>query len=345
MSAPAPEVRTQGARILVTGGAGFIGRHVVRALTQAGASVVVADLKPCAAPQGGRSMAGDLCDPAFRDAVVTPDLDGIVHLAAITSVLASVEDPAGVYALNVAATAGLLELARVRGVPRFILASTNAVIGDVGDRVIDESLAPRPLTPYGGSKAACEMLLSAYQGSYGMTTCALRLTNVYGTGMAAKDSFVPRLMRAARDGGKVEVYGDGSQSRDLVNVLDVAQGLLLAWRRGVTGPLVLGGGRSVSVLDMVAAASRASGTQIPVRHVPGKPGEMPAVRVDLGRARSFGYQPAVGLEEGLREVWADFRGEGRDGRDSRDGLDSLDGQDGPVARDGRDGRPAGRAAA
>lgn len=304
---PAPGSRLAGSRILVTGGAGFIGRHVVRALTEAGASVLVADREPCAAPDGGRVLRGDLRDQGFRERIVSPDLDGIIHLAALTSVLASVNDPAGVHDLNVTATAALLELARVRGVPRFMLASTNAVVGDAGDSVIDERMAPRPLTPYGGSKAACEMLLSAYQGSYGMTTCALRLTNVYGTGMAAKDSFVPRIMRAARDGGKVEIYGSGEQRRDLVNVLDVVQGVVLAWQQDVTGPLVIGSGRSVSVLDLLEAAREATGIDIPARHVAAKQGEMPAVRVDIGRAAALGYEPAVGLEDGLREVWADFR--------------------------------------
>lgn len=307
MTGPAPGSRLAGSRILVTGGAGFIGGHVVRALAQAGATVLVADRRPGPVPDGGRVLLGDLCDPGFRERIVTEDLDGIIHLAAATSVLASVNDPAGVHELNVTATAGLLELARVRGVPRFTLASTNAVVGDAGESVIDERSAPRPLTPYGGSKAACEMLLSAYQGSYGMITCALRLTNVYGTGMAAKDSFVPRMMRAARDGGKVEIYGTGEQRRDLVNVLDVVQGLVVAWQQDVTGPLVIGTGRSVSVLELLEAARKATGIEIPARHVAAKQGEMPAVRVDIGRAAALGYQPAVALEDGLREVWADFQ--------------------------------------
>src|SRR5262249_18262529 len=145
---------------------------------------------------GVPTVLGDLRDPGVRDSAVTPGLTGIVHLGAVTSVLGSLADPALVYEANVAATPGLLGLARGRGVPRFLMASTNAVTGDVGTSTIHEELPTRPLTPYGATKAAAEMLLSGYAGGYGMGTCAVRLTNVYGPGMAAKDSFVPRIMRA-----------------------------------------------------------------------------------------------------------------------------------------------------
>ncbi|MBS2965415.1 NAD-dependent epimerase/dehydratase family protein [Actinocrinis puniceicyclus] len=302
-----PKQDLAGRRILVTGGAGFIGGHVTRLLADAGASVVVADTAPCDVPDGCVALTGDLRDPAFRDAAVTAGLDGIVHLAAATSVLASVRDPAGVHELNVTATAGLLELARLRGVPRFLLASTNAVVGDVGTAVIDESSPLRPLTPYGASKAACEMLLSGYAGAYGMATCALRFTNVYGSGMAHKDSFVPRLMRAARSGETIRVYGDGKQTRDLVHVEDVARGVLIAWSAQALGPLVIGAGRSVSVLDLVQAAREATGRPLPAEHVPAQTGEMPAVVVSIARARALGYEPRVGLEQGLAGVWQDLR--------------------------------------
>jgi UDP-glucose 4-epimerase len=206
----------------------------------------------------------------------------------------------------VAATAVLLERARIVGVPRFFLASTNAVTGDVATAVITEQTPLRPLTPYGATKAACEMLISGYGASYDMQACALRLTNVYGPGMARKDSFVPRLMRAALSGEYVQVYGDGQQKRDLINAADVSAALLLAWEHGVQGPLIIGSGQSISVLDMIAAAREATGAELPIKHVEAKPGEMPAVIVSIDRARRFGYEPRVGLVDGLRQVWNEF---------------------------------------
>ena len=296
-----------GQRILVTGGSGFVGRTLIAEFRRHGAEIVVVDRRPLPGADDVPTILGDLLDPGVRDRAVTDDLTGIVHLAAITSVLRSADAPQDTFDMNVAVTQGLLELARQRGVGQFVLASTNAVVGNVGTSTITEECPPRPLTPYGATKAACEMLLSGYAGAYGMTTCSLRFTNIYGPGMAAKDSFVPRLMRAALSGGGVQVYGDGSQARDLVHVSDVAAGVVAAWRHRYTGTAIIGAGRSVTVMDLIEAARVATGAPLPVEHVPAKTGEMPAVIVDITRAgKEFGYQPTIGLTEGLGTVWADF---------------------------------------
>lgn len=288
-----------------------MGRAVVRAFLDRRHPVTIVDLRP--PPESLNDdlltyLAGDLTDPAVCDAAVPEGTAGIVHLAAVTSVLRSVDRPKQTYATNVAVTQELLELARTRGVGQFLFASTNAVVGDVGTSVIAESLPPRPLTPYGATKAACEMLLSGYAGSYGMAAAALRFTNIYGPGMALKDSFIPRLMRAAVSGGGVEVYGDGSQCRDFVHIDDVVQGVMGAWDKQYSRTAVIGSGRSVSVLDLVDAVREATGRSLPVVHVPQKKGEMPAVIVDVAKAgRELGYIPAVELVAGLRTVWEDFR--------------------------------------
>jgi UDP-glucose 4-epimerase len=228
----------------------------------------------------------------------------------VTSVLRSIEDPVTTYQTNVHATATLLELARAHGVGSFILASTNAVVGDVGTNVITEQAPLHPLTPYGATKAAGEMLVSCYTAVYGIAGCALRFSNVYGPGMQLKDSFVPRLMRAARDGHGVQVYGDGTQVRDLIHVDDIVSGLLLAWRSRSTGSIILGAGESVTVNDIIAAARSVTGAPIPVEHVAPKPGEMPAVIVDISAARALGYRPTHDLKSGIATVWPEFASAG-----------------------------------
>ncbi len=296
--------------VVVTGGSGFIGRAVVRAFRERGVPVTVVDRVPFPdEPAGVRVVTGELLDAAVREEAVTSETAAIVHLAALTSVLRSVELPEQTFADNVLVTQELLELARRLDVPSFVLASTNAVIGNVGGATITPDLPPRPLTPYGATKAACEMLLSGYAGAYGMTTCALRFTNVYGPGMSHKDSFVPRMMRAALTGTGVRVYGDGQQRRDLVHVDDVVNAITLAVDSGYSGTAIVGAGKSVSVLEMVEAVREVTGAELPVEHVEAPAGEMPAVVVDVsGSAETIGYRPSTSLADGLATAWKYFSG-------------------------------------
>jgi len=291
-------------RVVITGGSGFVGRALVAALRARGQDVSVVDRTEHGDVP---TVVGELTDPGVRDLALDGDVAGVVHLAAITSVLRSIDAPADTVRMNVEVTGNLLEECRTRGIDRFILASTNAVVGDVGHARVDETAPLRPLTPYGATKAACEMLLSGYAGAYGMAACALRFTNIYGPGMTHKDSFVPRLMRAALTGETVSVYGDGLQRRDLVHVDDVVAAITSAWDRRYTGTAIIGAGKSVTVLELVEAVRAVTGCALPAEHVPAKPGEMPAVIVDVSRARAdLGYRPAVSLTDGLATVWKDF---------------------------------------
>ncbi len=254
---------------------------------------------------GVHVVTGDLAEQETCVAAFETRPTAVVHLAALTSVLRSVDAPMQTFAQNVTITQVLLELSRGSGVDRFVLASTNAVVGDVGTSTINANLPLRPLTPYGATKAACEMLLSAYSGSYGMATAALRFTNVYGPGMSHKDSFVPRMMRAALGGTGVKVYGDGAQRRDLVFIDDVVSGILLALDSKYDGRAIIGSGRSVSVLEMIETVRTVTGCPVPAEHIEAPAGEMPAVVVDI--TNDLGYQPTVSLEEGLARTWQYFR--------------------------------------
>jgi UDP-glucose 4-epimerase len=321
--------------VLVTGGSGFVGRHVVSALRAAGVDVSVADLQPYP-DDAVHVILGDLTAPGGVIRALTEGTDAVVHLAAVTSVLGSIQRPVETYRTNAALTAELLERCRLLGVRTFVLASTNAVVGagaegaqapDTGDAGatgraserptgraserpsgaangrIDEQTPLRPLTPYGATKAAAEMLVSAYDAAYGVRGVALRFTNVYGTGMAAKDSIVARIMRAAVSGSTFEIYGDGAQRRDYLFAGDVVSAVSLALDTEARGPIVIGSGTSTSVLELLDTARTVTGTPLPARHVPPKIGEMPGVQVDPSRAAALGWRATVGVEEGLARVW------------------------------------------
>jgi UDP-glucose 4-epimerase len=290
----------------VTGGSGFIGRHAVAGLARAGASVRVLDLKAHPDPSV-ETVVGDLADADVLEAAFHGGIDSVVHLAAVTSVLRSVENPGGTFDTNVAGTHAVLEAARAAGVSSLAFASTNAVTGPMEAPAIVETAALRPLTPYGATKAAGEMLMSAYTASYGVRCVALRLTNVYGPGMQAKDSIVARLMRAIRLEREFEIYGDGRQVRDYVHVSDVIDAVKL----GLTveewhGPVVIGSGKSLSVLQVVDTVRSVTGAPLEVRHGPARPGEMPAVIVDPSRALAAGWSPRYDFESGVRGVWDEW---------------------------------------
>jgi UDP-glucose 4-epimerase len=293
-------------RILVTGGAGFIGTALCRRLEEAGHYVVAADLNPPTAPVS-EAVPGDLREAAVLEAALTADTEAVVHLAALTSVVLSQKDPVNVFRTNVGLTQDLLERCRQLGVGRFVFASTNAVVGTgAAGGVIDEGSTLVPLTPYGATKAAGEMIMSAYRHSYGLSTTALRLTNVYGPGMSVKDTMVARIMKAARAGTGIRIYGRGELSRDYVYIDDVVDALVAGATEAEPLPatVVLGSGVSVNVNELHRLACQAIGIDIPAEHVDGPPGEMKAVVVDRSvSAARWGREP-VGLSQGLAATWA-----------------------------------------
>jgi UDP-glucose 4-epimerase len=248
-------------KVVVTGGAGFIGSHVVDALMGAGATVHVLDnlssgrtanLAP-ALERGAEAHTVDVTDEDETARVMTlagPSV--VIHLAAQIDVRRSVDRPGFDAKVNVAGTAAVLEAARRAGVPRVVLASTAAVYGQP-DKVPTLERAPlRPLTPYGAAKAAAEAYLDLYRRLYGLSTLALRMANVYGPRQDphGESGVVAIFNGAAAERRPVTVHGDGRQTRDYVHVDDVARAFMLAAATGATGAVNIATGHETSVRQL-----------------------------------------------------------------------------------------------
>jgi UDP-glucose 4-epimerase len=292
-------------KVLVTGGAGFIGSHVVDALVAAGAQVHAVDNLSggrvdnlAGALEGGAQLhAADVTDElavARLTAAVHPEV--VLHLAAHIDARRSVDEPAFDARVNVAGTAAILEAARRAGARRFVLASTAAVYGKPDRLPTPEAADVRPINPYGASKGAAESYLALYSRLYGLSTLALRMANVYGPRQDphGESGVVAIFTGAAAEGRPVTIHGDGRQTRDYVHVDDVAAAFLLATASTVTGVLNIATGRETSVLELAAAVG------VDVLHGPPRAGEITRSCLDPGAAaQAIGWQARTPVSAGL----------------------------------------------
>jgi UDP-glucose 4-epimerase len=312
-------------RILVTGGAGFVGATLVRRLAAAGHRVRVLDNYSTgdAAHLAGvdaELVAGDILDAAALDAAVA-GMDAVVHLAAAGSVIMSISDPAANFDANVLGTFRVLDAARRAGVERTVQASTGgALIGDATPPVSEASL-PKPISPYGASKLAGEGYAHAFAASYGLRTVALRFANVYGPWSEKKRGAITMFFLAIHEGEPIVIYGDGSASRDYTHVDDIARAIELALERDVRGGTVLhiASGVETTVRELADLSRSAAGVpDHPVEYRPARTGEVGRnfAAYDLA-SRVLGYAPSIGRDEGIRRTWEWFQESvfrpGRDG--------------------------------
>jgi nucleoside-diphosphate-sugar epimerase len=294
---------------LVTGGAGFIGSHVVQAALHEGHRVrVVDDLStgdPRRLPRDVELVRGDVAD-ADLVARAARGAEVVVHLAAHRAVPRSVADPLATDLANTHGTLCVLEAARAAGAGRVVLASSSSVYGSTTVLPTSEAVEPRPASPYAVSKLAGEHYARVHAELFGLSTLSLRLFNVYGPGQSPDGPYaqlVARALDALRRGERPVVYGDGTQSRDLVYVADVARAVLAAAASDAVGPVNIGSGRATTVLDVVAAAAQALDVRCEPHFLPARPGDVPHTCADARRAAEvMGWRATVGLEEGLRRT-------------------------------------------
>jgi UDP-glucose 4-epimerase len=303
-------------RILVTGGAGFIGSHIVDTYLAAGHTVAVVDNLSAGRRENVNPQARlytiDIGEPAALAEVFGRERPEVVcHHAAQKSVRVSVEDPAADATINIVGSLHLLEQCRRNGVEHVIFASTGgAIYGDVNTIPTPEEHPAWPVSPYGIAKLTVEHYLYFYTHQYSLPYTALRYANVYGprqdphgeAGVVA--IFVERLLA----GDAVTIFGDGEQTRDYVYVGDVAAANVRALETRAPGPFNIGTGLETSVNDLYRGLEAAIGIDRPASYAPGRPGEQSRSAVDARHAReTLGWRPEVSLDEGLRRTVAAFR--------------------------------------
>jgi len=298
-------------RVLVTGGAGFIGSLLVDALVARGDEVAVVDDmsggRPGRVP--GQAVAHKLSvtEPAALTAVVAdfgPEL--ICHLAARIDVRTSVSDPADDALVNVVGTVNVLEAARVAGA-RIIYGSTGSVIyGRDAPIPSLEDVLPLPESPYGVAKSCAEQYVELYNRLHGASHVVLRFANVYGPRQdpAGQAGVVAIFCARALAGQRPAVYGDGQQTRDFIYVADAVSALLAAADRGRPGIWNVGSGAEVSILQLAAVISEVSGQPVDPVFAAARPGELRRGALACERARrDLGWTPTVSLADGVRRVY------------------------------------------
>jgi UDP-glucose 4-epimerase len=280
-----------GRTILVTGGAGFIGSNLARALVAGGERLRVLDdlsmgHRAYLAGTDHELIEGSLADPSAVERAVG-GVDAIVHLAARADVTDSVRDPIGTFDANVTQTVGLLDAARRAGVGRFVFASSNAATGEHPPPAGETDL-PHPISPYGASKLAGEAYCQAFAASYGIVTCAMRFANVYGPYALHKKSVVAAWMRASLEDRPIIVYGDGEQTRDFIHAGDLAAAIVTAIdapAERVSGELFcLGTGQETSVNQLATTLGEVLGRTQEIDWQPPLPAEIRRNASDVRKA-------------------------------------------------------------
>jgi UDP-glucose 4-epimerase len=314
-SAPSIPRRSPTVKALVTGGAGFIGSNIARALLAAGHEVVVLDnllsghRSNLAALRGVTFLEGDVRDSAAVERAIA-GAEVVFHLAASVGNKRSIDLPLVDAEINVLGTLRVLEAARTAGVRKIVVSSSAGIFGELKTLPIREDHPVEPDSPYGCTKLCEEKLCLAYAKLYELEAVALRYFNVYGPHQRfdAYGNVIPIFAFKMLRGEGITIFGDGEQTRDFVNVADVVQAnFRAAMARGVSGAFNIGSGSAVTINALVATLCEKSGLRPAVQHGATRPGDVRHSTADISAAKAaFGFEPKVGLAEGLDEylAWA-----------------------------------------
>ncbi|HZN55055.1 MAG TPA: GDP-mannose 4,6-dehydratase [Candidatus Polarisedimenticolaceae bacterium] len=312
--------------ILVTGGAGFTGSHLVERLLADGRRVVVLDAfdafyDPKAKERNldgvrddprFRLVRGDIRDEAAVEASFAGEpIEAVVHLAARAGVRPSIEDPASYLSVNVDGTGRLLEACRRHGVRRFVFGSSSSVYGNNAKvPFAEDDPVDRPISPYAATKRAGELLAYTYHHLFGLRIACLRFFTVYGP-RQRPDLAIRKFSELVADGRAIPVFGDGSSGRDYTYVADIVDGIVRALERASAFHVWnLGGSHPVLLRDLVDRIGRGLGVTPAIERLPAQPGDVERTWADVSRAREeLGWSPRTSFDDGMAAFFEWFRGE------------------------------------
>jgi UDP-glucose 4-epimerase len=299
-------------RVLVTGGAGFIGSHLAKRLLERGLKVTVLDnlstgsLNNLAEAKAAEFVKGEITDSSLTGKLMS-DVDVVIHLAAIVDHETCLRNPALAQEVNVKGTQVLLEEARRGDVQRFVFASSAAVYGHAVELPIREDSVLAPISPYGVSKAEAEQRCLEYAQTYGMRVICLRFFNVFGPRQTARQysGVITEFMKNLREGRSPVIYGDGLQTRDFVNVQDVADAVMLATdSETATGVFNVATGIETTIEDLALALISIAGESSKPTRGPPREGDIRRSVGDISKAKEqLGYLPRTNLVENLHGLW------------------------------------------
>jgi UDP-glucose 4-epimerase len=305
--------------VLVTGGAGFIGSHIVRALLARGDRVRVLDDLSTGRLENLSDVRSevDLHVADVRDAAAVrracEGVQCVLHQAAVASVPRSLADPVGTHSVNSTGTLELLIAAHAAGAERVVLASSSSVYGDTDELPKIETLCPRPISPYAVSKLSGEQYARVFADHFGLGVAVLRYFNVFGPRQDPGSEYaavIPKFITTMLDGARPRLFGDGLQTRDFCFVDNVVRANLLASEvSGLTGQVMnVATGQRMTLLELVDLLNDILGTRIAPAHEPARAGDVMHSLADIGEAaRVLGYAPTVSFRSGLEQTVAWFR--------------------------------------
>jgi UDP-glucose 4-epimerase len=308
------------AKIVITGGAGFIGSHLAEELTRQDHHVIILDDLSTGRKENAEALLskdntefvqGSITELPLLQKIFL-GIDFVFHQAAVTSVPRSIKNPQLAHEANATGTLNVLLAARDNGVRKVIYASSSSVYGDTPTLPKKEDMPPNPQSPYAVSKLTGEYYCRVFQRVYGLPTVCLRYFNVYGPRQDPDSPYaavIPAFLKKLFQGDSPVIYGDGEQTRDFTFVKDAVAANILAAESEATGTFNVGRGDRISINELAGLAVRLIGNNVEPVYKEPRPGDVKHSLADISRLKAFGYRPKFSLEEGLRETIRSFQNE------------------------------------